>query len=100
MYGIEYKNLKKDWGCASMLAGIQQQVYLKTDIHKFSFVLHCFSWNVPSSDTNKHKENILEKDIQMYCHQAAKILQFSILHYYDMFFFLKKQTENWINTGT
>lgn len=34
-------------------------------------------------DTNKHK--VLEKDILMYCHQAAKILQFSILHYYNMF---------------
>lgn len=61
-----------------MLAGIQQQMYLITDIHKFSLVLRYFSWNVPSSDTNK-QENILEKDIQMYYCQAAKILQFCII---------------------
>lgn len=51
------------------------------DLHpyKFSLVHHYFCWNVPSSDTNKHKENMLEKDIQMYYHQAAEILQFYII---------------------
>lgn len=62
-----------------MLAGILQRVYLMTYILKFSLVHHYFCWNVPSSDTNKHKENMLEKDIQMYYHQAAEILQFYII---------------------
>lgn len=68
-----------------------------TDILRFFLVLYYFSWNVSSSDTNKHKENILEKDIQMYCHQAAKILQFSILHYYDMFALTLKKTNAKLN---
>lgn len=62
-----------------MLAGILQRVYLMTYILTFSLVHHYFCWNVPSSDTNKHKENMLEKDIQMYYHQAAEILQFYII---------------------
>lgn len=77
---IEYKTKKeKDWGCASVLAGIQQWWCLMTDIRKLSLVLHCSSWNVPSSDTNKHKENILERDIQICNHRAAEILQFCII---------------------
>ena len=59
-----------------------------TDIRKLSLVLHCSSWNVPSSDTNKHKENILEKDIQIYNHRAAEILQFCII----TICFVKRQT--------
>lgn len=64
-----------------MLAGILQRVYLMTYILKFSIVHHYFCWNVPSSDTNKHKENMLEKHIHVLPSSCRDI---AILHYQDM----------------
>lgn len=55
MYGTEYKKgVKKR--LRSVLAGIQRWVYLLIFL-----VLHHFSWNVSSSDTNEHEGNISGK---------------------------------------